>query len=231
MSYTRPYDGPEILSKIDATRISDGLNCEAYFYLRHIKGFVPDGGSLALVYGSAIHAALAEHYRGKGFKATCRAFDEVWLAEAQGRSDQKRSPRRALAILQAYMERYKQEYFEVLAVEVPFLIPVKHLKFMGVIDLVVKMGESQRLAIIDHKTTSVLSPYYWLQYRTNADIQGPGYLTAINKLVAKCETWVPSAILVDATKTAFERQYFTPDISYFTERLLHWHQRMLSNYY
>lgn len=227
---TKKKGDVELLSKIDATRISDGLTCEAYFYLRHLRGFVKNEPQLPLIFGSAIHAALAEHYRGNGFKAVLQAFDDVWLREAQDQSDAKRNPERALAILNGYLQRYKQEYWQVVAVEVPFMIPIEHIKYVGIIDLVVKLGDGDRLAIVDHKTTSSLSGYYWLPYKTDADYQGIGYLTAIQKLVGPAETWIPNVLLVDKAKTAFDRQYFTPNTSQFKRRLLHWHRRMLDNY-
>jgi hypothetical protein len=207
--------------------MSDSLNCLAYFYLRHIRGIVPEEPQLPLIFGSAIHAALAEKYRGKGFRDMCRAFDEVWLEGSQGRKDAKRNAARGLAILTAYQKRYPKEQFEVLCVEESFMVPVGQLALVGVIDLVAKMGS--QILVIDHKTSSSLSPYYWLPYLTTADYQGAAYLYAVSTLMrVEAKTFVPNVLLVNDKREEFERRFCTYyDQAAFQKQLLHWHKALL----
>jgi hypothetical protein len=159
-------------------------------------------------------------------------FDRVWLAEAQGRKDAKRSAARGLAILSAYHARYaNRESWEPLLVEEPFMVPIGDLIWVGVIDIVARMLDgNQRLLVVDHKTSSSLTPYYWLQYLTGADNQGAGYLHAINKLVGPAEIFCPNVLLVNEKKVEFDRRFFTPDLAAFQKTVLHWHKVMMMHW-
>jgi len=218
---------PVALRQVDSTRISDSLNCLAYFKLRHIEGIVPEEPSLPLIFGSAIHAGLAAYYQGQGFKDICRAFDQVWLEGSRGRKDAKRNAARGLAILNAYLKRYAKEPFDILVVEESFIVPVDDLALVGIIDLVAKMGN--QIIVIDHKTSSSLSPFYWLPYTTGADYQGAGYLYAVSTLMAaKANTFVPNVLLVHTEKTEFERRFFSfYNQEEFKRAVLHWHKTLL----
>lgn len=198
---------PGIPEQVDSSKVSDSLQCLQYFYYRHEAGLVPTTPSLSLIYGSAIHAALASFYLGGSLKDMFKSFDQVWTAESKGFEDAKRNPKRAMAMLTAYADRYKNENFQVLLVEEPFMVPLGHIIWMGIIDLLIQLGPE--LAVIDHKTASLMNSYYWLQYDAGASHQELGYLGAVSKLVQPTRIFAANVLLVSEKQIGFERRFYT----------------------
>jgi hypothetical protein len=84
--------------------------------------------------------------------------------------------------LEQYVELYQNEDIRVLFVEEPFAIDLYnseeedlHIVYVGVIDLIAKMGEHGEEKVYDHKTQSRRSDFMLL------DDQFEGYATATNK--------------------------------------------------
>lgn len=122
---------------VSFSQVSTWLRCPESFRLRYVVGAEPSHRSANLVFGSAIHGALAfrhECLRRSGkpaaLDAVLRAFDDLWQA-AQDSSppiqwDDEDSPQKLLdqgrELLTLYLETVSVG--AVLAVEKPFSLPV-----------------------------------------------------------------------------------------------------------
>jgi len=180
----------------------------------------------ALGHGVAVHAGLAAWYRGSldGLSGPQRvdlafaALTQAWPEDQP--VDDFRTLSRAQELLLTYIKEYPQESFQILAVEVPFTLPLRDpegkyrwldcgnsfpdtfdptlgrtfcpgkpldsgncdicgrpcesIEYGGIFDLNVQYGAGKysTIYVMDHKTTSVLGPTFFLQFKPNAQITG-----------------------------------------------------------
>lgn len=188
---------------VDSVRLSDSLNCLRLYYYRHKRHLTVPEKALSLIYGSAIHAALASKYRGGNLVEQCMAFDSEWEAAGE-REDSKRSAQKGLAVITAYNEVYGNDpAWKVLGTEMPFVWPISStLIWVGIIDLLVQLPNNH-LVLVDHKTTSMLNEGYW--HGRNPNHQFTGYIGAArNVLGAELNTLMVNAVLVSKNKTVNE---------------------------
>jgi putative RecB family exonuclease len=127
----------------------------------------PESNPEALVFGSTIHACLAEYYAcaGQGFimpvDALMAAFEQRWQSVAQkpGQVSFKEgnSPEAMLAqgkaLLAIFHQEVPKENCRVLGIEQPFAFGLDGLPIpiIGVFDLVIE-DEAGVVTIVDHKT-------------------------------------------------------------------------------
>lgn len=143
--------------------LQDFRRCETYFYWKYPRALEPKTKAPALIFGTAVHLALAEWYtsmkQGEGFdqrlsKAMLVFRDAMESEREQYFDEQKYGDDlvRGQILLQSYAVEYPNETWEVLAVEEPleYVFPNGDV-FTGRVDLVVKAND--RIYIVDHKTT------------------------------------------------------------------------------
>jgi len=115
-----------------------------------------------LVKGSLIHLGLAHHYqrmmevqqgRDPDVYYTPKAAIQVYADIAKGLSEKWMSL--ACDVMDSYLERYKDEHWEILAVESLADGQVGGHRFTGRFDLVYRDRQG-RIWVVDHKTTTRL---------------------------------------------------------------------------
>lgn len=154
---------------------SSGANtfslCTYKFMWGYIAGIEAVAARAGQNYGSALHLALAAHYRG-ATRIECEAIMAAHFGEnhqpelgSKGRPEW-RTASRALAAFDAYLEHYGAEDFEVLGVEEPFEAELGEFpvfdgdrppiivtaRIRGIRDLRVRWHD--QLWVLDHKTST-----------------------------------------------------------------------------
>jgi hypothetical protein len=195
--------------EISNSKFSDFLNCPMYGHYSWDLNIKPKQQGLALIYGSALHAAIAAYFKGQDMRKSIEAFDAIWSPNSNGRFDAKRNPKNGLAII---LELYRQKpnRDNVIAVEAPFLIPlIDNLIWTGIIDLLENMAGY--LVVTDHKSTSYLNDGFWAPYNAQAEYQPIGYMMATQLIFQEsCQMYSINAFSVTKDpKTIFERRFFS----------------------
>jgi hypothetical protein len=145
--------------RFDATSLKDFQKCEQYAILRHGEGLVAPIEAEGLLIGRALHAAVAEFWRGGGVAAMEVALEKDFGGAPPG--------------LTQLLRNYEKVYFqrrsecEVLLVEEVVEHPTEPIG--GVIDLVLKEADST-LVVVDHKSTSSRSQEWLQQWRHSAQL-------------------------------------------------------------
>jgi len=166
-------------SYYDNTRVSAYKTCPRYFYLRHIRHWNPDRTGIALVNGSAWHAAMDIVWSEIGKKRNRNDQDvlqkalalyiHTWVEEGlpapedmsmeQMEAYYPRGPHIAAEVLMNYILQRRRfiEDGEVVAIEQPFAVPLyednNELLYIGRLDKVFR-SRTQGLCIIEHKSSS-----------------------------------------------------------------------------
>lgn len=161
--------------------------CQRKAQLQYVRGLQPIREPDALMFGTAIHAALDAYYEGKPedeciaiFVATATQEQSDLALEIEGEgTGNVRSVERGIIVLKKYfIERPRdQEKWKVIATEVGFAIQLCEIYpiiFKGRIDLLVE-DENGGLMVIDHKTTKTLGRSYFDQLRPNDALTGYCY--------------------------------------------------------
>jgi len=219
---------------LDASKVDSLHLCPRKFYYRYELGLVLKGtGGLedyanAMQYGIALHASLAVLYDGTGtdlVTCPCSTFEgcefcrgsliprmaaQFLLHYPVDPGEDSKDPRtraRGIEILHAYIEKYRRESFEVIAVEVPFEVPFfekciscagsgsqqggasmcgpcngtgKRLlfKYTGRIDLLVREGGA--ISPWDHKSTSRFGEMFQAGFTLSGQVTG--YITSTHTI-------------------------------------------------
>ena len=178
--------------------------CERKTYYRWVQGIEPDRPKTALVFGSAMHEALAiwhdpqpcetEKRKGNAIKAM---LDTMLNIEP----DDLRTKEKALTVFTAYVAKYPTEQFKVLKVEIPFSLDIDGSIFAGRIDATIEW--MKRIYVLDHKTTRALGKTFFSSFRP--DVQFDGYCYAVKELYGDCAGALINALQVAKTKDNQER--------------------------
>lgn len=164
----------------DNTRISDYRTCPRRFYFRHVRHWVPDATAVALIFGSAWHAAMDVLWVAmtahKGMKLTVKdivsmsydAFVLKWIQEGAPHPSemdaddieefQPRTPMIAKEMLHGYLTA-RSNFFqriELIDVERPFAVPLDAgddtRQYVGRLDK--SFTDEGRFRLAEHKTTT-----------------------------------------------------------------------------
>lgn len=216
------------------------------------QGLVSRQESAATLFGRAIHAALEVWYSahpGSRKRMTNVCDDSFALMEsgqepvAHGRciacssayaflqiarpleslgSQDKRSLRNGLAILEAYFSTYADDPFTAMSDDLGPLcermlaMPVYEdaqvrIVFFGTLDAVLKNTQTGQILLCDHKTTSALGQDFLQRIRPNW--QYVAYTAAFRHNYPEVDTrlFMSNGILVAKTKTSFARQFCQVD--------------------
>ncbi len=223
---------------MDFSTMSDFLKCRKRGYYRHILNIVPDRTSKALVFGGAMHEALASWYQFRDEGKAIREFSNYWNAHVpppttpeEGKislQPQQEDPKRNLVngvnILSGYFKAYPKEPFQILSNEFPFKVFLGQIEgvsyyLTGKVDLTVRWNGMTY--IMDHKTTSMLGGSFFKQFHPS--LQLDGYAYAVKDIFGECDGVLINAILVAKTKQTFERDIFSKteeDLELYVENAL-----------
>ena len=168
--------------------------CERMYWYKYENQIIPKGKEGPLIFGSAIHKAIDEMFRGKGLDEMLKTFER----ETEGRDcDEKRTLSSGKNILTRYYKEYREQHFdEILEIEKKHSIEIvptgencDKIIFTGVVDKIIRWPYG--VSGIDHKTTTG----YLGQFLNGADTsyQFTGYIALLKDLYS--DTW---GMIVDA---------------------------------
>lgn len=229
---------------MDYTTMSDYLKCPRRGYYRHDCNIVPQTPATPLIFGGAIHEGLASWYQHGDEERALESFCSYWDREAQlpkedeetedlsdfqislapsRPGDEKRNRDSGLNLLRRYFSHYKTENFKILSNEFPFNLPLGTsegitYRLTGKIDLFVQWGD--QTYVMDHKTTSMLGPKYFDQFKLSMQLRG--YAWAARELFKECDGAMVNAIFVGKT-FKFARDIFaytSEDFSLYVENTM-----------
>lgn len=175
---------------IDYSIFSTFQTCEEKCRLSYVRHLRPHEEAPALGFGSAFHAGIEQWLRTRDIQEARAGF----LAEVRRRgtllplsmeSDEKRSIERGIYLLDAYVEKWGNEPYEILRrpdngqpyVEVGFAIHImdwrdRPVYLVGKLDSLKKSLMDGRIRIFESKTTSRGLQWYLDQVRPNHQITG-----------------------------------------------------------
>lgn len=147
--------------------IADFLQCQQKFFWNYIQGLIPEHKSKHLLFGDAIHEALAFHYKNSNrgnyvyanqrVQETIEKFEEVMEKNSPMYKEPDtfvKDRERGIVLLLNYFNHYKNDYFGLYKpVKVEELVERRLPSGMiltGTIDLVPGI---EPYHIVDHKTT------------------------------------------------------------------------------
>ncbi|MDP2661580.1 MAG: PD-(D/E)XK nuclease family protein [Dehalococcoidia bacterium] len=183
-------------SHLSYSQISLYLECPLRYKLVYLEGLQGDGVPAALVFGRAIHTALAGFYRNvmdrepfelAGF---LQAFADAWEGEVEGKEVIYREGEDFVTLLE--LGRTMLRAFArsatpqtIIGVELPFEFRLEHpftgkdssIPIRGVIDLV-EEDEAGTLWVVDHKTAARA----YSQNQVAGDLQLLIYAAAVRQL-------------------------------------------------
>jgi hypothetical protein len=180
-------------SYISASQISQFLFCPVAYYKIYYERAEKMPPNIYMIYGSAIHEALAYNFKQKitsrkdlPVKEVLEVFKTCFIKELDKYSIYKNIviQREGYKCLEHYMSNVAPNIQPVM-VEEKFEIPLKNFPFtiMGYIDLVDENG-----FIIDHKSAGKNWRSKWKKPNVDKDMQLTLYAVAYRKLFKKRET-------------------------------------------
>lgn len=164
-----------------------------YFYL-YWRKLEPIEKPLYFSVGSAFHKALELHYQGKDASIILAAIDSYFNSTPPDSDDIEKVTQWQTArhltrkMFTNYLKTYPSESFKVINTELKFSVPIinpitcrnsKKFHFRGIIDALVE--ENGQLWIMEHKTTSSISPQY-IRGLT-LDTQSIAYIEALERFL------------------------------------------------
>ncbi len=180
--------------EIDYSSLKTFIDCRRKFFYQYILHLRSESPSIHLIFGSAWHYGLEVVYNimkedPKALKLAidCReistkAFTNYWKVEGEehfGHLDTyPKNPGNASNMYNSYWNKFfiMDRSMTVFGVEMPFTLLLKSgVSYIGRMDLVMK--EFDKIFVIDHKTSSIISKITASEYE--ASLQTKGYLTAI----------------------------------------------------
>lgn len=156
----------EALKAVSWSELKTFQRCPKQWEYKYVDRLVPKKKSKPLFLGSWIHSALESYYTGGDWRIGHKLFldeynklfeEEREALEMQGKRRGKPLPQRVESIMKSYEFYYKDDGWEVVAIEQPFEVDTplkidgKTQRFQGIIDLVIRDLEG-RLWVVDHKT-------------------------------------------------------------------------------
>jgi len=189
---------------ISHNQIFNYLNCSMKYKFQYIEGRPPERISIALFFGSAIHAAIEMYYRSlknKGhiepLKALCERFQtcleldfdntRVPIIYKKDTPDRKAAIEMGKAMLKVFHENIAHTVEKIVAVELPLSATLytddglpTDFKLVGILDLVLR-DEKNEILVVDNKTA--VKPMAQSTADENGQMTAYAYLLAANKYV------------------------------------------------
>ena len=206
---------------LSVSSIQDYMDCGLLYKFGRVDKLVPEFKADALVYGSAVHATLANFYEGlktTGQKMSAKQLQEIfeshWQRLAQGRMDIQYKEGKNYDILllegkellSVFHQKLPEDEGSILAIEEPFTFSLDELPvpIIGIWDLVLE-DMAGVITIVDHKTSS--------KAYSNSEVDRNFQLTVYH-LAAKSNGFLDREILLRfdclvKTKVPKLEQYYT----------------------
>lgn len=158
--------------RVNWSRIKQYQSCPRFYYWRYVLNLQEKRGAIPLIFGRAIHAALAAHYAGKP-ERTAADLDEQFEDEMQGllpaeKAELEKHRVYAHFVIDRYREHYAVEPWEILAPEIEGSYALGEHQFYFRADGAV--GIKGRPWLLETKTASQLGPTYFKQFTLDGQI-------------------------------------------------------------
>jgi len=189
---------------ISHNQIFNYLTCSIKYRFQYVEGLPPERISIALFFGSAIHAAIEMYYRS--FKnhgreeplkslhdrfETCLELDientSAPIIYKKNTPDVNATIKMGKAMLKAFYDFVNLDGMEIIDVELPLSATLftddgqkTDLKLVGILDLVLR-GENGEILVVDNKTAA--KPMAQSTADDNGQMTAYAYLLAANKYV------------------------------------------------
>jgi putative RecB family exonuclease len=205
---------------LSVSSITDYMDCGLLFKFSRVDKLVPEFKADALVFGTAIHAVLAEFYEQlkTGQKMSAKLLQEIfeihWRRLAFEREEIQYKPEKDFdtlllegkELLSIFHQKIPEDEAEIIGIEQAFLFWLHELPvpIIGSFDLLLK-DPANVITIVDHKTSG--------KSYSNQDVDKNFQLTVYN-LAAKLNGFNYREILLRfdcliKTKTPKFEQYYT----------------------
>ena len=192
---------------ISHSQIFNYLNCSLYYRFKFIEGLLPERISIALPFGSAIHAAIEMYYRAlknhgreESLKSlhdrfqTCLELDLdntsipiIFKKDTPDRDAAIKMGKKMLSLFHENIVQTVQSLHEIVAVELPLAATLytdedepTDFKLAGILDLVLR-DENGEILVVDNKTAA--RPMAQSTADENLQMSAYAYLLAANKYV------------------------------------------------
>lgn len=184
---------------LDASKIATLHLCPEKYKWRYERHLVPIDRQLlgAAEFGTAIHASLATLFDGtSGELVTCPCLDIAgcnfcegnlipnyfarfliwypWDPDFESDSKNPRTRAHGLHLLRAYLEKYRQQGFEIIpgSVERTIAIDMGEFTYLLRLDMACRTREIDECFPADHKTSSFFSDLYLQPYQLSIQLHG-----------------------------------------------------------
>jgi putative RecB family exonuclease len=215
---------------VSHSQIFTYLNCSLKYRFMYVEARPQERISIALPFGSAIHASLERYYRTlkeKGSKEPLGILQEVFedhinqeinhaaihIIFKKETPDRKAVIEMGTAMLEAFYEGVDLSGFEILEIERPLSARLytnegqpTDLKLIGVLDLVLK-DEAGRIIAVDNKTAA--KPYAQATVDDDNQLTCYAYLLAANRFVFPTDDVQCRLDVLRKLKTPKLEQYHT----------------------
>ena len=192
---------------ISHNQIFTYLNCSLKYRFQYIEGRPPERISIALPFGSAIHAAIEMYYRSLKNKGhieplaalhdrfqTCLELDLdntsvpiIYKKDTPDKDAAIDMGKKMLSVLHENIAQTVQSLHEIVAVELPLAATLytdegepTEFKLAGILDLVLR-DENGEILVVDNKTAA--KPMAESTADENLQMSAYAYLLAANKYV------------------------------------------------
>ncbi len=140
--------------------LSEYRKCPRRFMLKYVYHLVPEYKSPALLFGIAIHEALARWAVTQDIDSALFELDHsimMSMINYADRTQAEKDLQRGTVMIKKYIETWEEvdkEKYKVLAAELGFEVKLANqFKFTGRVDTVVKEKDTGNVYILEHKTT------------------------------------------------------------------------------
>lgn len=195
----------KIVDYISPTQIGQFSFCPLSYRYCYVQGIKPPfNENIYLIYGSALHEALAFNYTQKIESRKDLDYAEIWrffrteffknaarIKIPEHDFQFKEMLMNSELVIKNYMLKVAPS-IQPLLVEYKFELQLKKypIKILGIFDLVTEDGW-----IIDHKTAGATYKKTWTQKRVDNEIQFTFYAAAYRKIFAKKEAGIRADVI------------------------------------
>jgi hypothetical protein len=162
-------------------------SCRRKYQYRYIDGIEQKDRPIYFDFGTAVHLALASHYRGAGAQDVIAEVEKYFADNAPTQDESERLQKwieareMILAMYRNYAAKYPKEPFKVLEIEKEFSNPLSNENHLaGKIDMIV---EENGLWVVEHKSAKSIDGNY--KKKLTLDPQSLLYLTAAETIYGK----------------------------------------------
>ncbi|MEM3041475.1 MAG: PD-(D/E)XK nuclease family protein [Nitrososphaerota archaeon] len=203
---------------IDNTRYEVLVTCPTKYYYRYVLGYSTPRPHISLVFGRAVHKGIESWYRSGNknlaLSTTIESFNEVeYVADDKDPRDKKL----AVEAVSGYIDKYNEDKMRTLEtnghkwLESTFCVPIGtvdnyQILYYGVFDRIALLDG--RPLVVDYKTTSVLGPSYFDQFKPNNQVSMYQY-AAGELLGTPVDMVCIDAIGITKSNIRFERRIIT----------------------